>query len=132
MGLFSRKPKKEEPKKAPESAPVKDAPKEIKKEELSKPHGQTYKHLLKPVMTEKSTFLSYNNQYIFEVSPRANKTELKKAVENLYGVKPIKINIIKELGKKVRQGRSFGKKKDWKKAIVILKKEDKIEVYSGV
>ena len=128
MGLFSRKPKSETDQKAAPATPVKDAPKEIKKEELSKTHGQTYKYLLKPVMTEKSTFLSYNNQYIFEVWQKANKTEIAKAIKKLYKVDVISVKIINIPRKKARLGRTLGWKKGYKKAIVKIKKDQIIEV----
>jgi len=131
MSIFSRKPKTED-KKVDKAMPIKIAEKEIKKDKiLNKNYKETYKHLIKPITTEKSSLLNSLNQYIFEVAPKSNKSEIKKAIENLYGVKPIKINIIKKLGKKIRQGRNFGKMKNWKKAVVILKAEDKIEVYKG-
>ncbi|HPA25655.1 MAG TPA: 50S ribosomal protein L23 [bacterium] len=130
MSIFS-KSKKEEPKKeTPKVAPFKV---EKEKENLkSKTHGQAYKHLLRPLITEKSALLGSFNQYVFEVSYQANKTEIKKAIHDLYGVKPVKINLIKMPGKSVRYGKSTGKTKNWKKAIVLLKPADKINVYEGV
>lgn len=130
MSIFSKnkdnKPKKE----TTEIAPLKV---EKEKETLkSKAHGQAYKHLLRPLITEKSALLGSYNQYVFEVDYNSNKTEIKKAIHNLYGVKPIKINLIKMAGKKVRYGKSSGVTKNWKKAIILLKSDDKINVYEGV
>lgn len=90
------------------------------------------KILLKPIISEKATDLNARGQYVFEVAPLAGKSEIAKAIINLYGVKPIKINIINVAGKKVRYGRVAGKTKNWKKAMVTLNPEDKIEVYQGV
>ncbi len=129
MSIFN-KTKKETPSKAKEVAPLKVA--KDKESTKSKLHGEAYKHLLRPLITEKSALLGSSNQYVFEVSYQANKTEIKKAIHNLYGVKPIKINLIKMPGKKVRYGKNTGKTKNWKKAIILLKSADKINVYEGV
>ena len=107
-----------------------DKKKEVVKER--KFHGQAYKHLIRPVISEKASGLGMYNQYIFEVAPKSNKVEIKKAIENLYGVKPIKINISNMRGKNVRRGRNVGRLRNWKKAIITLKQGDKIDVYEGV
>jgi len=102
--------------------------KKIKKEET----GEAYRILIKPLITEKGANLSSENKYVFEVAPEANKIEIKKAIKNVYGIEPININIINIPGKEVRFGRTKGRTKDRKKAIVTLKKGEKIEVYEGV
>lgn len=94
--------------------------------------GEAYRILIRPLITEKATNLSNENKYIFEVSGDANKIEIKKAIKNVYGVRPISINIVNVRGKQVRFGRTMGRTKDRKKAIVTLKKGEKIEVYEGV
>lgn len=86
------------------------------------------KILIRPIITEKATFLSGDNKYVFEVSSDANKIEVGKAFETTYKMKPIKINIIKVKGKAVRYGRTSGRTKLWKKAIITLKAGDKIEL----
>ena len=83
--------------------------------------------LIRPLITEKATNLSAIGKYLFEVAPKANKADIKKAIKFLYKVNPIKVNIIKVRGKKVRYGKARGKTKNWKKAIVTLKKGEKIE-----
>ncbi|OGY41400.1 MAG: 50S ribosomal protein L23 [Candidatus Buchananbacteria bacterium RBG_13_36_9] len=88
--------------------------------------------LIKPLITEKATHLVTQNKYSFAVAKSVNKNEVKKAIEGLYGVEPIDINIINVRGKFVRYGRTFGKKKNWKKAIITLKPGDKIDIYEGV
>ena len=93
---------------------------------------QAFRVLLKPLVTEKSTELGATGQYVFMIDPRMNKVEVKKAVRTIYGVDPIRINIIKQGGKAVSYGRVFGRRKNWKKAIVSLKPGDKIEIYEGV
>ncbi|MCG2693579.1 50S ribosomal protein L23 [Candidatus Parcubacteria bacterium] len=72
------------------------------------------------------------NQYAFEVKPKANKVQIKKAIETYYNVRPVKVNIINIQGKNVRWGRTRGRTQDSKKAIVTLRQGDKIEVYEGV
>ncbi len=97
-----------------------------------KPSEAAYRLLLKPLVTEKSTYLESEGQYCFVVHPRANKIEVKKAVENAYGVKVAKVRIINCQGKKVRYGRLAGTRKDWKKAIVTLKAGEKIGLRGNV
>ncbi len=94
--------------------------------------SSAYKFLLQPLITEKATELAMSNKYCFIVPVTANKSEVMKRVSSVYGVKPVKANFIKVIGKRVRFGRKFGKRKDFKKAIITLKKEDKIELYEGV
>jgi len=92
---------------------------------------ETNKILIRPIVTEKSTFLEKDRKYVFEVSSTANKIEIKKAIEKIYKIKPIKVNIIKIKGKVVRYGKTSGRTKKWKKAIVTLKKGEKIELGSA-
>lgn len=94
--------------------------------------GQDYNILVKPLVTEKATDLSMYNQYVFEVATSANKVEIKKAIEGIYGVKAQKVHIVNMFGKGVRYGRAKGKTRGWKKAIVTLKQGDKIDVFTGV
>ncbi len=88
--------------------------------------------LVKPLNTEKTAFLAESNQYVFEISPNATKVSVKHAIKHLYGVTPEKVRIVNVKGKKVRFRRTEGKRKDWKKAILTLKKGDKIEIFEGV
>ncbi len=79
--------------------------------------------LLHPVITEKAMMLGEeNNCYVFEVSQRANKISVKKAIEEIYNFTPVKVK-----GKRVRYGHSQGRTKNKKRALVFLKKGDKIE-----
>ena len=84
------------------------------------------------MVTEKGTYLASQNKYIFEVTPWANKVEIKKAIKAVYGVEPIKVNIVTLSGKKVRYGRTHGKTKDRKKAVITLAEGQTLEVYEGV
>ena len=82
-----------------------------------------------PVITEKSTDLTGKyNKYSFAVDGRANKIEVKRAVEELFKVKVIKANTIRMRGKQRRVRFRQGKTPDWKKAIVTLREGDKIEL----
>lgn len=88
--------------------------------------------LKKPVVTEKSTSLLQDNKYTFVVDPRANKTEIKQAVEKTFKVKVEKVNTMNVRGKIKRVRRIPGRTPDTKKAIVTLKKGDKIEIFEGM
>jgi large subunit ribosomal protein L23 len=72
------------------------------------------------------------NQYIFQVAPGTNRVEVRKAIRKLYGVDPIKVNIINVRGKKIRYGRSEGQTKAWKKAVITLAAGQKIEIQEGL
>ena len=91
-----------------------------------------YDIVVRPIITEKSTLLKdAGNQYIFEVQRDANKIEIKKAVEKLFKVKVVSVNVSNMEGKKKRLGRFEGKKSDWKKAVVKLSPKDKITIFEG-
>ncbi len=87
---------------------------------------------MRPVITEKATYLSSYNKYVFEVSLKANKIEVKKAIAKLYNVDVIKVNVIRSRGKKVTYGRITGMTKRTKKVIVTLKQGQSISLYEGV
>jgi len=81
-------------------------------------------------LTEKSTLMSEKlNKYVFRVAPRANKIQIKKAIETLFQKKVIDVNTCNYAGKKKRERRmDYGRKTHWKKAIVTLKEGEKIEL----
>ncbi len=81
-------------------------------------------------LTEKSSLLGEKlNKYVFRVSPRANKIQIRQAVEKLFGKKVIDVNTCNYAGKKKRERRAdYGRKNHWKKAIVTLKEGDKIDL----
>ena len=93
-----------------------------------------YQIILRPVITEKSTILKDKNREIcFEVSPRANKIEIRQAVEQLFKTKVESVRVMNKIGKTRRVGRSVGRKKNWKKAYVKLKEGEKmIEYFEAV
>lgn len=84
--------------------------------------------LKQPHITEKSTYLSEDNKYVFEVYKNSNKIEIKKAIEKLYKTKVLSVNIINIPSKKKRSGRGYGVKSGYKKAIVALPKGQKIDI----
>ena len=81
-------------------------------------------------LTEKATLLSEReNKYVFRVDPAANKLQIKDAVEKLFKKQVLAVNTCNYAGKKKRERTAaFGRKANWKKAIVTLKKGDKIEL----
>ena len=81
-------------------------------------------------LTEKSSLLGEKlNKYVFRVSPRANKIQIKQAIERLFQKKVLDVNTCNYAGKKKRERRAdFGRKAHWKKAIVTLKEGEKIEL----
>ncbi|MEK9183258.1 MAG: 50S ribosomal protein L23, partial [Patescibacteria group bacterium] len=105
---------------------------EMMKDVKTKKYHPASRLLLKPLVTEKITYLQSNGQYGFEVLPSANKLEVKKAIEAIYGVQVVKVRMINIMGKEVRYGRVFGQRKDRKKAIITLKKGERIELHKNV
>jgi len=92
-----------------------------------------YQVIKRPVITEKTTLHKETlNKVTFEVDPRANKIEIKEAVEKLFNVRVLNVHTLKVKGKRRRMGRFQGKEKDWKKAIVTLRPGDHIEFFEGV
>jgi large subunit ribosomal protein L23 len=80
-------------------------------------------------VTEKGTQLAAQNKYLFKVDPLANKLEIKRAVEAFFKVKVLNVNTMNYAGKKRRERTvRYGKKADWKRAIVTLRPGDKIEL----
>lgn len=89
--------------------------------------------IIRPIITERSTEESANNRYTFEVDKRANKIEIADAVEAIFGVDVASVNTMNMKGKVKRMGRTQGRRKNWKKAIVTLTPESKtIEFFEGV
>jgi len=86
----------------------------------------------RPLVTEKSTDQKdSSNQYAFEVDRKANKVEIQSAVELLFKVRVVRVRTSNVLGKVKRLGRKYGKRPDWKKAIVTLREGDRIDFFEG-
>ena len=87
--------------------------------------------LIAPVVSERSYSLIEASKYSFRVHPRAHKTQIRQAVEELFDVKVLSVNVIKVQPKPKRRGASRGTKPGWKKAIVQLREGDRIEIFEG-
>ncbi len=85
--------------------------------------------LKNPYISEKATELAKENKYLFKVSDRANKIQIKRAIKEVYEVDVVKVNIVNIPKKKKRLGRHHGWQKGFKKAIVEIEKGQKIDVY---
>ena len=132
-------------KKVVEKAKTEKPEKKIKKEASSKKKGKSifggnkkkekedipaerYGVLKSPHLTERATDLAKENKYIFKVAADANKIQIRKAIEDLYGVSVTKVNVINVPRKAVRLGRSQGFKTGYRKAIVAVKEGERIEL----
>jgi len=93
---------------------------------------ETYEVLRRPIVTEKTTMQSEQGIYTFEVDRRANKLQVKEAVEKGFGVEVVSVNIINMPGKPRRWGRRVSRTPSWKKAIVKLAEGQRIEFFEGV
>lgn len=88
--------------------------------------------LIRPLVTEKTTAMMQDNKYTFVVPLKANKVEIRQAVEQVFKVKVLNVNTIRVMGKTKRMGRTQGKRPDYKKAIVKLAAGQRIEFFEGV
>ncbi len=87
--------------------------------------------IIRPVISEKSYSLIDHNKYTFIVDPRAGKTEIRQAVEEVFGVRVVAVNTVKVPPKPKRQGMSQGRTPARKKAVVTLAEGDSIEFFEG-
>ncbi len=88
--------------------------------------------IIRPLVTEKSTRLrEIDNQYCFEARSDANRSEIKKAIQETLNVKVKAVRIINVIGKEKRLNRFVGRRPDWKKAIVTLKEGEKLTLFEG-
>ncbi len=93
----------------------------------------TYDVIRGPMLTEKGTHMKEtDNKVIFKVAKEANKIEIKQAIEEIFKVKVDRVATMNYKGKTKRMGRNEGKRPDWKKAIVTLKKGEKLDFIEGV
>ncbi len=92
-----------------------------------------YDIVIKPIITEQSMEATEEKKYVFQVANDANKVEIKKAVEEIFGVKVEKVNTIRMDGKMKRMGATSGRRASWKKAMVKLTADSKtIEFFEGM
>jgi large subunit ribosomal protein L23 len=87
--------------------------------------------LLAPVVSEKSYSLIADNMYSFKVHPKAHKTQIRQAVEELFDVKVERVNVLKVPPKPKRRGLYTGTRRGWKKAVVRLREGDKIDIFEA-
>ena len=134
-GGLDEKRKKEVKEKKPKLEPKEKRKKEkIRKSERMpemekrEKRDTSFAVLKSPHITEKATDLVERNKYVFKVFPGANKIEIKKAIEDLYRVDVLSVRIVNVSAKKRRLGRIEGFRRKYKKAIVTIKKDQKIEV----
>jgi large subunit ribosomal protein L23 len=89
--------------------------------------------ILAPVVSEKSYALLDEGRYTFVVHPSTNKTEIKEAVQKIFGVQVVSVNTLNRKGKRKRFGSTFGTRKDTKRAVVTLAEGERIDIFeSGV
>ena len=89
--------------------------------------------LLAPVVSEKSyAQIEASNTYSFRIHPDAHKTQVRQAVEELFGVKVLRVNVSKVQAKPKRRGLQRGKKPGWKKAVVQVREGDTIPIFQGL
>ncbi|MBO8165271.1 MAG: 50S ribosomal protein L23 [Brevibacillus sp.] len=92
-----------------------------------------YDIIKRPIITERTTDMMAEKKYVFEVPLKANKTEIKQAVEKIFGVKVAAVNTVRVPAKPKRYGKYAGYTSEWKKAIVKLTADSKeLEFYEGV
>ena len=91
-----------------------------------------YGIILRPLITEKAQVATGLGKYAFEVDKRANKMQVKEAVEATFDVRVTAVNTATMKGKSRRFGRNVTKRPDWKKAVVTLAPGDKIDLFEGV
>jgi large subunit ribosomal protein L23 len=87
--------------------------------------------LLAPVVSEKSYSLIEDNKYSFRVHPNAHKTQIRQAVEELFEVHVVSVNVAKVKSKPKRRGMVRGRRPGWKKAIVQVREGETIEIFEG-
>ncbi len=87
--------------------------------------------LIRPVISEKSYALLTANKYTFRIHPKAHKTQVRQAVEEIFGVRVNGVRTVWVKPKPKRRGWTTGKRRQWKKAIVTLHPEDSIELFEG-
>ena len=92
-----------------------------------------YDIIIRPVVTEKTNIQKEAaNQVTFEVDRKANRIEIRRAIERIFNVRVANVRTMQVKGKFKRRGRVLGKRRDWKKAIVTLRPGERIEFFEGV
>ncbi len=92
--------------------------------------SNVYKTLIRPVLTEKTTEMSEENKYVFRVHRKANKNQIREAVEKIFGVDVVSVNTMVMPGKPKRVGMFRGQRPSWKKAVVTVADEQTIDLFA--
>ena len=129
MGIIEKIKK---PRKAPAKAAPKKAAASVEATGKVSLHGNAHRVLLAPIVSEKSTLKEALHTYTFRVEKNANKIEIAKAIEEVYGVKPLAVRTIHVQGKETHFGRRIGRRSDYKKAIVKVSKDQRLAIHEGV
>ena len=87
--------------------------------------------IIRPVVSEKSYALLAANTYTFRIHPEANKTQVRQAVEEIFGVRVLDVRTVNVRSKPKRRGWTSGRTREWKKAVVQLHEDDQIELFEG-
>jgi large subunit ribosomal protein L23 len=87
--------------------------------------------IIRPIVSEKSYALLAANKYTFRVHPDAHKTQIRQAVEEVFGVRVRDVRTMSVKSKPKRRGHTFGRTREWKKAVVQLHPDDTIELFEG-
>ena len=87
--------------------------------------------IIRPIVSEKSYALLTANKYTFRVHPDAHKTQIRQAVEEVFGVRVRDVRTMSVKSKPKRRGATFGRTREWKKAVVQLHPDDTIELFEG-
>jgi len=143
MGLLNRKKtiKKDEPKATALPQGAVSSPKAVASEpvgsvaavkSVSEGGVASNRVIVRPLITEKAAVAQSLNKYSFIVNRRATKTEIKRAVKEIYGIVPTDVNISNIEGKRKFSGRVSGRRQDYKKAMVTLPKGQSITIHEGV
>lgn len=88
--------------------------------------------LVRPIVSEKSTHAEADKKYSFYVTMDATKIDVKRAIKEVYGILPLKVNMIVGEGKAKRFGRMMGRRNDYKKAVVTIAKDKNLDIHEGV
>ncbi len=147
MGLLDRFKGKKEKELATSDAPKQveavkktktEGPKDVAKKDVVKKEtrkavrAETARVIIAPLVTEKAAHLVAARTYVFRVDTRATRVQVASAFKELYGIVPTRVNIVNSRRESVRFGRSMGKQKAIKKAMITVPKGKEIQIYEGI
>ncbi|MFH1632333.1 MAG: 50S ribosomal protein L23 [bacterium] len=124
--------KVKEVKEEKEEKEEKRAPAKMEKKLITAASAQSLSTIIEPIVSEKTAQLSDQGVMVFKVNPKATRIAVSKAFKEMYRVTPVKVNIANVRGKRLRFGRIQGKRCDYKKAMIMLPKGTRIDIFDGV